>query len=133
MPTADTTNTTPAPAPDAELLALAPEFHQCEARMAELDEPENRHKDGLAGVHEDWWSAFDRAFALPAYTQAGWIAKASMLPAAIRDCGEVDSADSKAMMSLVRDLTGQNGPRHAAELLAACAAFQRTHLEMTDA
>jgi hypothetical protein len=115
---------------DAELLALAAEFHRCESRMAELDQPENRHRDGLAAVHEEWWSAFDRAFSLPAYTQAGWIAKASMLPAAIRDCGEVDSADSKAMMSLVRDMLGQAGPGPDADLLAACEAFQAVHRDM---
>ena len=37
---------------DAELLALAAEFHRCESRMADLDKPENRHRDlffGLAG------------------------------------------------------------------------------------
>jgi hypothetical protein len=120
MPKATDTNTTPTPdvapaAPathpasvDSELLALAAEFHRCESRMSELKLPENRHRDGLEAVHADWWSAFDRAFALPAYTHAGWFAKASMLPAAIRDGGEVDSADSKAMMSLVRDMLGQN-------------------------
>jgi hypothetical protein len=115
---------------DAELLALAAEFHRCESRMAELDQPENRHRDGLAAVHEEWWSAFDRAFSLPAYTQAGWIAKASMLPAAIRDCGEVDSADSKAMMSLMRDMVGHAGPGPDADLLAACETFHATHREM---
>jgi hypothetical protein len=153
MPTADITNTTPMPTPDlapvpptasvdAELLALAAEFETVDARlmaindeiMADTTDTLSMDKGEPAAVHDRWWQIVDRVIELPAHTQAGWAAKAAIIPAVIRDVAD-SGAGTPAIniaLSLVRDLTGQAGPGPDVDLLAACEAFQAVHRETKD-
>jgi hypothetical protein len=147
---ADQPHTTPTPAPrvpptasiDAELLALAAEFQTVDARlmaindeiMADTTDTRSMDKGEPAAVHGRWWQIVDRVIELPAHTQAGWAAKAAIIPAVIRDVADsgAGTPDINIALSLVRDLTGQAGPGPDAELLTACEAFHRIHAEMKD-
>jgi hypothetical protein len=140
----DQQNTTPPRAPDvapitptasldAELLALAAEFQTVDARLiaindeitADTTDTLSMDKGEPAAVHDRWWQIVNRVIDLPAHTQAGWAAKAAMIPPVIRDVSStaIGTADINLALSLARDLTGQEGPGPDAELLAACEAF----------
>ena len=140
---ADHTDTTTAPAADAapvmpasidaELIALAAEFAERDALMVALGAP--GAPDGVwesAGrdVQARWWEIVNRVIDLPAHTQAGWVAKASMIPSVFRDLGDDDTGDHKLALSLVRDLTGQAGPAPDIDLLAACQPFDAAFADM---
>src|SRR5271168_306810 len=123
---ADHTNTTSTPAPnvapvpstasiDAPLLALAAEFQRVDAHMTALgahdalpDANGDTWESAGAAVQDRWWEIVNRVIDLPPYTQAGWAAKASMIPGVFRDVGDEDAADHTLALSLVRDVTGQN-------------------------
>jgi hypothetical protein len=145
----DHTNTTPTPASDmapvapasvdAEPIALAAEFQQVDAYMTALGAHDavpgangDTWESAGAAVQDRWWQIVNRVIDMPAHTQAGWAAKASMIPGVFRDLGDEDTADHTLALSLVRDLTGQEGPGPDAELLTACEAFHRIHAEMKD-
>jgi len=145
---ADHTNTTSTPAPnvapvpstasiDAPLLALAAEFQRVDAHMTALgahdalpDANGDTWESAGAAVQDRWWEIVNRVIDLPPYTQAGWAAKASMIPGVFRDVGDEDAADHTLALSLVRDVTGQNDGSPDVDLLVACEAFHAAHREM---
>ena len=152
-PKATHTNTTPMPAPDvapvpptasvdAPLLALAAEFQTVDARLmaindeitADTTDTLSMDKGEPAAVHDRWWAIVNRVIDQPAHTQAGWAAKAAMIPPVIRDVSStaIGTADINLALSLARDLTGQADPGPDRELLAACETFHRIHAEMKD-
>ena len=129
----------PAASVDAELLTLCAEFQQVDARLMELnaeikaDTTDAASWEGLGAgiVHGRWWQIVDKVIDTPAFTVPGWAAKGSVFPPVLREVASLDSttADHRLALSLVRDLTGQEGPRPDAELIAACAAFDAAHAE----
>jgi hypothetical protein len=121
---------------DAPLLALAAEFQQVDARMVALGAPDappraNGETWESAGIpaQDRWWEIVNQVIDLPAHTQAGWAAKASMIPAVFRDLGGEGNADHTLALSLVRDLTGQNGPGPDAELIRLWDRLVAMHAE----
>jgi len=137
----DTTNSIVTPAPDlapatsvdAELIALAAEFAECDPRMVALGAPgapEGLWESAGRDMHDRWWEIVNRVIDLPAHTQGGRAAKASIVPAVIRDVGDDDTPDHKLVLSLVRDMLEQNDGRPDVGLLVACEAFHAAHREM---
>ena len=127
---------------DAELLALAAEFQTVDARLMAINQEISAdttgtlsmEKDKPAAVHDRWWAIVNRVIELPAHTQAGWTAKAAVIPPVIRELSSTDigTADINLALSLARDLTGQVDASPDAELLTACEVFQAVHREMKD-
>jgi hypothetical protein len=147
MPKATHTHITPTPAPDvapaaptasvdAELLALVAEFRQVDAHMTALGVPDaapDAHGDTWesagAAVQDRWWEIVNQVIDLPAHTQAGWAAKASMIPAVFRDLGDDDTADHTLALSLVRDMLGQADPGPDGELIRLCDRLEAMNAE----
>jgi hypothetical protein len=124
---------------DAELLALAAEFHQVDARLMEInaeikaDASGAMTWDGLGAgvVHDRWWEIVDRVIDTPAFTVPGWVAKGSGFPVVLRDLVGLDSttADHRLTLSLVLDMQRHGQSGLDADLIAACAAFDAAHAE----
>jgi hypothetical protein len=113
-------------AADAELIALAHEFLAYDARLlafnrTEIDTPESEWE----AVHPRWWQIVDRMTELPAHTEAGRVAKASLLPSVMRDtCGASMEPAERLALSLVRDMLDPMAPA-----LVAFAAEQERAAE----
>jgi hypothetical protein len=123
MPAPDLAPVPPTASVDAELLALATEFQTVDARLRVLgapDAPDGVWESAGHDVHDRWWEIVNRVIDLPAHTQAGWAAKASIIPGVFRDVGDEDTADHTLALSLVRDMTGQADPGPDAELIRLC-------------
>ncbi len=79
-------NTTPAspvpvlaPEPDTALLILVAEFH-CRDAILDTFTVDAEYEDAaLTAADAAWWAVFDQIIALPALTEAGLVAKVSML------------------------------------------------------
>ncbi|HET6235748.1 MAG TPA: hypothetical protein VFE41_12430 [Acetobacteraceae bacterium] len=71
------------------------------------DAPDGVWESAGHDAHDRWWEIVNSVIELPAHTQAGFAAKASMIPAVFRDLGDEDAADHTLALSLVRDLTGR--------------------------
>jgi hypothetical protein len=96
---------------DAELLTLAQRFAEYDVRLLALNfAPDGSHEAAWDAVHPVWWQIADRIIDLPAHTEAGRIAKASILPAMIRDCTDSDAPEIRATLSLLRDMLGPDDP-----------------------
>jgi hypothetical protein len=146
MPKATHTDTTTAPAPDvapvpptasvdAPLLALAAEFQRVDAHVVALgapDAPPNTWESAGPAVQDRWWEIANSVIDLPAHTQAGWAAKAAMIPAVFRDIGDEGNADHTLALSLVRAMIAPNDGGPDVDLLVACEAFQAVNREMKD-
>jgi len=120
---------------DAELLALAAEFAECDPRMVALGAagaPDGVWESAGRDMHDRWWEIVNRVIDLPAHTQSGRAAEASIVPAVIRDVGDEDTPDHKLVLSLVRDLTGQAGPGTDAELVRLCDRLVAIEIEEED-
>jgi hypothetical protein len=111
------------------LLALGAEFARVDGRLTAMDAALMARTPGaisaddpaFIAVHDHWWALIDRVTALPAHTSRAQAAKAAVALGVFRGCSEAEGGTNQAALSLLRDLTGQNGPSPDAELIRLCA------------
>jgi hypothetical protein len=96
---------------DGELLKLAHEFGAVDAELMRFNAMVVDGDDpAFSAVHDEWREIVDSVEKLPAHTEAGGRAKASLLPAIIRDYADMTEPEVRFTLSLLRDILGQDFP-----------------------
>ena len=91
--------------PDAALVALGAEFVE---KDSHITSPAYDADDAFySAEHDRWWQIVDRATDLPARTETGRGAKATILAAVIRDCCRKDDPDALLALSDRSALSGE--------------------------
>lgn len=93
--------------PDRDLLELAGEFLRCDAALVRLDGAGIVTDEKFGAIHARWWEIVHAVNDMTAHTQAGYAAKASMLPAIMRDYDLANAPGCRFALSLVEDMVGE--------------------------
>jgi hypothetical protein len=92
---------------DAELLALVRKFHLIDAQLVGYNDAPDVPDGVIDPLHDEWWETVHAIEETVAATHVGCVAKGSVLPAILRDCGDDRAPDCRFALSLISDLMGE--------------------------